>query len=86
MLVGYRIFRGTFASCERLFQEAAAFATQVGRERLISISHSEGQHEGVVTVWYWGEPDPLSVLDELAESSEPQPRGFEVIVKDTPRP
>jgi hypothetical protein len=37
----------------RLFAEAAAFATQVGRERRISISHSEDQATGVVTAWYW---------------------------------
>jgi hypothetical protein len=51
--VAWRIFRGTLASWDRLFDEAAAFASQVGSERLISISHSEDKDDGVVTVWYW---------------------------------
>jgi hypothetical protein len=53
MRATYRVFRGTFASWEQLFEEAAAFATQVGPERLISISHSEDGNDGVVAVWYW---------------------------------
>ena len=43
------------ASWESLFDEAARFATEIGRERLISISHSEDANEGVVTVWVWSE-------------------------------
>lgn len=49
----FEIFRGTLASWETLFTRAAEFASHVGRERLISISHSEDQNKGVVTVWYW---------------------------------
>jgi hypothetical protein len=51
--VAYKLFRGTFASWESLFSDTAEFATALGRERLISISHSEDNDEGVVTVWYW---------------------------------
>jgi hypothetical protein len=44
-----------------MFAEAADFATKVGRDRLIGISHSHGGGgqvfgeggSGVVTVWYW---------------------------------
>lgn len=36
-----------------LFKQAAEFSTQVGRDRLISISHSEDKEDGVVAVWYW---------------------------------
>jgi hypothetical protein len=50
--MSYRVFRGTFASWERLFSEAAEFATSIGPERVISISHS-ADTEGVVTVWFW---------------------------------
>lgn len=53
MKVDFKIFRGTFASWETLFQQAADFATQIGKENLISISHSEDKSEGVVTVWFW---------------------------------
>ncbi len=53
MRVAWRVFRGSFASWETLFNEAAAFAGGIGPERLISISHSSDHHDGVVTVWYW---------------------------------
>ena len=51
----FEVFRGTLTSWHTLFSEAAAFASSVGRDRVISISHSEDQNEGVVTVWYWAE-------------------------------
>jgi hypothetical protein len=51
--VEYRMFRGTFATWVDLFDQAAGFATELGRERLIGISHSEDKSDGVVAVWYW---------------------------------
>jgi len=51
--VGYKFFRSIMKSWESLFGEAAAFAAELGPERLISISHSEDKGQGVVTVWYW---------------------------------
>jgi hypothetical protein len=56
MVVRFKMFRGTMATWEQLFTEAAEFATRVGRERLITISHSEDQQDGVVAVWFWAEP------------------------------
>ena len=53
--VQFRQFRSSISSWETLFAEAAAFADGVGREDLISISHSEDHGKGVVTVWFWGE-------------------------------
>jgi hypothetical protein len=53
MRVGYTMFRGTFATWDELFAKAAAFATELGETRLISISHSCASSDGVVTVWYW---------------------------------
>jgi hypothetical protein len=50
----FKTFRGTFKTWDQLFGEAAAFATSVGQERLITISHSADHSEGVITVWYWG--------------------------------
>ena len=47
------MFRGTFATWPDLFEQAAEFATKVGRDRLITIAHSEDKDDGVVTVWYW---------------------------------
>ena len=59
MYVRYKIIRSMFTSWEGLFDEAAQFATEVGPERLIGISHSEDKNEGVITVWYWdAEPKP----------------------------
>jgi len=62
MQVAFKQFVSRSDSWESLFAKAAAFATEVGRERLISISHSHGGGNvmgtggvGVVTVWYWSE-------------------------------
>ena len=49
----YRKFRSSLATWDTLFEEAAEFATRIGKERLISISHSEDASDGVVVVWYW---------------------------------
>jgi hypothetical protein len=54
--VKFKVFRGVMASWPDLFQQASEFATQLGRERLITISHSEDQQDGVVAVWFWGDP------------------------------
>jgi hypothetical protein len=51
--VEFEVFRSTISSWQDLFASAAAFATKVGPERVISISHSADNGEGVVTVWYW---------------------------------
>lgn len=51
--VEFRVFRGVLASWEQLFSDAAAFATEIGPLKLVNISHSEDENEGVVTVWYW---------------------------------
>jgi len=57
------MFKSSFQSWDRLFQSAGEFATNVGRERLIGISHSCGETEGVVTVWFW-EEDGLGVAGD----------------------
>jgi hypothetical protein len=59
MRVRYEMFESSMSSWETLFTQAADFATRVGPDRLIGISHSEGKrafdasNNGVVTVWYW---------------------------------
>ena len=52
-VVEYKIFRATFQTWDQLFSQAAAFASDIGRDRLIAISHSEDKSDGVVTVWFW---------------------------------
>jgi len=53
--VRFKIFESGFQSWRALFEEAAEFASALGRDRVISISHSADHSTGVVTVWYWGE-------------------------------
>ena len=50
--IRYRVFRSSFSSWDSLLEEAAAFANEVGSERVISIAHSADHSEGVVVVWY----------------------------------
>jgi hypothetical protein len=51
--LAYRVFRSTFSTWDVLFDQAATFATEIGPERFVSISHSADDCDGVVTVWYW---------------------------------
>ena len=51
--VAYRAFQSAFKSWDALFLQAAELATELGPERVISISHSEDHNNGVVVVWYW---------------------------------
>ena len=41
LIVRCKSFRHTLATWETLFSEAAAFASRIGRERLIGISQSQ---------------------------------------------
>ena len=49
----FRAYRGTMATWEELFAAAARFASDLGSERVLNISHSVDDDDGVVTVWYW---------------------------------
>jgi hypothetical protein len=51
--MSYRLFRGTFKTWDELFDQATAFATELGETRVVNISHSCAGQDGVVTVWYW---------------------------------
>jgi hypothetical protein len=51
--VHFRVFRSSMTSWNNLFAEAAQFASSLGSQRDISISHSSDHNDGVVTVWYW---------------------------------
>jgi hypothetical protein len=58
--VQFKVFRSSFSSWEALFKEVAEFASALPTDRLISISHSEDQNEGVVCVWFWEEAPPAA--------------------------
>jgi hypothetical protein len=62
----YKMFRSALTTWESLFAEAAEFASQLGPEQLITVSHSSDNGEGVVAVWYWEGPewDGLGTPDE----------------------
>jgi len=53
-VLGYEVFRGAWISWGELFRQAADFASRIGGERLLGISHSCDRTDGVVTIWYWG--------------------------------
>jgi len=53
----FRVFRSNWTSWDKLFQEAADFADTIGPERVLNISHSCNNTDGVVTVWYWSEDE-----------------------------
>ena len=53
MQLRHKAFRGMWKSWASLFDEAAVFATRLGPERVISVSHSCDNTEGVVVVWFW---------------------------------
>ena len=62
MTVQFRIFSSSSKAWEELFADASAFASDIGRERLINISvAASGGTDvfglggtGVIVVWYWG--------------------------------
>lgn len=53
MQMKFKKFSALIKSWNAVFQEAADFATELGRDRVVSISHSEDRNEAIVTVWYW---------------------------------
>jgi hypothetical protein len=57
MKITFKSFRGTFSSWHALFSNAAEFANSLQPDRLINISHSADQAQGVVVVWYWGDEE-----------------------------
>jgi hypothetical protein len=53
MFVKFKIFKSSLKSWEDLCSEAASFASEQGRDRLINVSVSEDHNDGVIVVWYW---------------------------------
>jgi hypothetical protein len=58
MQVTFRFFKSNISSWTTMFQEAADFASQIPKDRLINISHSADANQGVVCVWYWADDEP----------------------------
>jgi hypothetical protein len=55
MRVRYKLFKSATKSWETLCDEAAAFASTIGRDHLINVSVSQADMggQGVIFVWYW---------------------------------
>jgi hypothetical protein len=55
MQVRHKLFMSTFKSWDSLCEQAAAFATELGRDRLINIAvtQADAGGKGVIFVWYW---------------------------------
>ncbi len=61
MQVKFEIFRSYTDSWNSLFEQAANFATSIGHEKIINISHSSDGGDGVVAVWYWTENNTTNI-------------------------
>jgi hypothetical protein len=78
MRVKFEHFDSASESWESMFAEAAAFATEIGPDRIIGISHSHGGGSelwgqggsGVVTVWYWDEAQHSSQQGKTASRAD----------------
>jgi len=60
MRVVFKTFESQFATRQKILQKAAGFASELGAERLINITHSEDHNNSIITIWYWageGEKD-----------------------------
>jgi hypothetical protein len=57
MRVLFKTWDSKMASREKLFKAATEFATKLGEERLINITHSEDRDNIVITIWYWGDQE-----------------------------
>lgn len=51
----FRRFNAVIKSWETVLQEAADFASSLGRDRVVTISHSEDHNKYDIVVWYWDE-------------------------------
>ena len=47
--------RSAFNSWDGMFADACEFATEIGPDRLVNISHSSDRGTGVIAIWYWSD-------------------------------
>lgn len=58
MYTHYRMFKSSVKTWQTMFNEASDFASTIGEQRVISISHSCDNGSAVVVVWYWDKGTP----------------------------
>lgn len=61
MSVYFKQFTAVLKSWEKVFGEAATFSSRLPTDRVISISHSADNGEGVVVVWFWATEEEAKV-------------------------
>ena len=57
MQVKVQSWKSGFSSWEDMFQDAANFASQLPKNRLINITHSRDEGTSIVAVWYWADDE-----------------------------
>jgi hypothetical protein len=53
MTLQFEVFRSRVSTWDKLFEDASRFATEIGKARLVTITTSADQGDGIVVVWYW---------------------------------
>jgi hypothetical protein len=72
MRVAFRVFRSEGFSdtqIEPTAARAAEFASSLGPDRLINVSHVLDGHIHIVTVWYWERPGDAAGAPAAAAST-----------------
>jgi hypothetical protein len=72
MRVHFELFQSLGKPWNTLCEEAAAFASKLPPERLISIAHSEDQDDAVLTVWYWKDDVPSTAREDTGVKRSPK--------------
>lgn len=53
MYAHFKMFKSSVKTWQTLFVEASEFASNIGDQRVINISHCCDHGTAVVVVWYW---------------------------------
>ena len=54
MSMCYKKFRkGALTTWDAIFEEACVFATELGKDKVVSVSQSSDAADSFVIVWYW---------------------------------
>lgn len=75
MRLFFKAFDSKMASREKLFKAAVEYANQLGRERILTLSHSEDRDNIVITIWYWAEEEikPVDLKKAAAAAARSMP-------------
>jgi len=49
----FKIFKSLSEPWDAMSRQVADYLTELGPEKVISVSHSHEGHIGVIIVWYW---------------------------------